>query len=554
MLAGLFLALLVSATLGYSPVFADPFLPFRMIALLSFTGLAVVSLAFDKKLLARASASSLLITSTLTWLILQLIFDALRKGGGSTSMGISQDLAIACLSVISLHIMEKEADFLYNLAWLNTLLASFISALGMAQLAGLAIPWFPSAILQPESLGNMNMIAEYLGFSLALSIFLLGREDKFIPRLLVVIASACMLTYPLLIVCRSVLIGICLVLAFSIINQRLKATEAVTLVLITSFLSILIARPASHSTADPVAKTYWVNRASEATNAAILNRTFGSQAGQNFLRIKTIEMIKIHPWLGFGRGSYEQAASKYLTSQNSPFRSETILVKNPRNEPLQVLSELGLPLGGLLILGFIGLLGKVYLSVRKNKNQDERLQLAVYLSLILMIEAYYQAPLQIPVGMIFFSLLLGLLFSFLPSLPKAHVPIAWIRMALFFMALAFLVQAGRLAFAEYSYAHKNLAKNQVARACQLLPEHWRVCLRYSEELMSEGRWQELNHITQARLTRYPGFHPSERIAALSAWNQGQKQDACVMAQRYQSQFQNQNSLRFIYQKCNQKSQ
>jgi hypothetical protein len=112
-----------------------------------------------------------------------------------------------------------------------------------------------------------------------------------------------------------------------------------------------------------------------------------------------------------------------------------------------------------------------------------------------------------------------------------------------------MLQASRLAWAEYAASHPTMASYDVERACKFMPEHWRVCLRYSKELMDAGRWQEAAALNMRRLEKYPGFHPSERVAALSAWNQGHIADACALAKRYQQQFLGQSSLEFISKHC-----
>ena len=187
-------------------------------------------------------------------------------------------------------------------------------------------------------------------------------------------------------------------------------------------------------------------------------------------------------------------------------------------------------------------------SRQSNSHSDQAL-LAIFLGLILLTEAMFQAPLLRPVGIIFFSLFLSLILSLQPKVSWPVLPIFWLRASLASLGLVFMLQAVRLGYAEFASNYTSLTSHQLAQACQFLPEHWRVCLQYSKALMEEGRWQEASQLNLARLARYPGFYPSERIAALSAWNQGKKADACAIARRYQQQFQVQNSLHFISLQC-----
>ncbi|HYX38198.1 MAG TPA: O-antigen ligase family protein [Oligoflexus sp.] len=547
MLVGLFLGLLLSSTLGFFPGLQDPYIPARLIGLLVLTGAACITIMFDRSLRERLREVTVLLGIILGWTVLQLVLDTLRSGAGSTSMGISRDITLLCVSFLCLHLLKKEENFLYTLGWLNTLLAVNIAGLGLGQLAGASLPWFPSSGLGPETLTNINMIAQYLGLSLALALYLLSREKGFLPRAILILACGCMLSYPLLIVCRSVLIGVCLLLAFAIIAQRLQGKEAIAIVLATALFSFFVARPVLKHFEGT--RPHLVNSATQATDAAILNQTFGSMSGRIFLWQRTMDMIKDRPWLGFGRGSYEQASPAYVLKEASPFRSETRVVDNPQNELLRLCSELGLPLGCALILGFLGLLAKALAAAHRFGDPEDRAILAANLGLILLTESIFQFPLMMPIGIIFFGLLLSLLCSLLPPLRLRSLPLPWARMGMALVALLLMVQASRLAWAEYAASHPTMRSAEVGRACRLMPEHWRVCLRYSKELMDEGRWQEAAALNMRRLEKYPGFHPSERIAALSAWNQGHIADACALAKRYQQQFLGQSSLEFISKHC-----
>jgi O-antigen polymerase len=547
MLVGLFLGLLLSSTLGFFPGLQDPYIPARVIGLLALTGAACLAIIFDRTLRERLRELTVLLGVIVGWSILQVALDVLRSGAGSTSMGISRDITLICVSFLCLHLLRKEENFLYTLGWLNTLLAVNIAGLGLGQLAGASLPWFPSSGLGPETLTNINVIAQYLGFSLALSLYLLSREKDFLPRAILILACGCMLSYPLLIVCRSVLIGVCLLLAFAIISQRLQGKEAIAIVLATALFSFFVARPVLKQYEG--SKPHLVNSATQATDAAILNQTFGSMSGRIFLWQRTMDMIKDRPWLGFGRGSYELASSAYVLKDASPFRSESRVVDNPQNELLRLSSELGLPLAAALVLGFLGLLAKALAAAHRFGDPEDRAVLAANLGFILLTESIFQFPLMMPVGIIFFALLLSLLCSLLPPLRLRALPLPWARFGMATVALLLMLQASRLAWAEYAASHPTMASHDVERACKFMPEHWRVCLRYSKELMDAGRWQEAAALNMRRLEKYPGFHPSERVAALSAWNQGHIADACALAKRYQQQFLGQSSLEFISKHC-----
>jgi O-antigen ligase len=547
MLVGLFLGLLLSSTLGFFPGLQDPYIPARTIGLLALTGAACLAMIFDRALRERLRELTVLLGIILGWSVLQVALDILRSGAGSTSMGISRDITLICVSFLSLHLLKKEENFLYTLGWLNTLLAVNIAGLGLGQLAGASLPWFPSSGLGPETLTNINVIAQYLGFSLALGLYLLSREKDFLPRAILILACGCMLSYPLLIVCRSVLTGVCLLLAFAIISQRLQAKEAIAIVLATALFSFFIARPVlKHFEGS---KPHLVNSATQATDAAILNQTFGSMSGRIFLWQRTMDMIKDRPWLGFGRGSFELASSAYVLKDASPFRSESRVVDNPQNELLRLCSELGLPLGAALVLGFLGLLAKALAAAHRFGDPEDRAVLAANLGFILLTESIFQFPLMMPVGIIFFGLLLGLLCSLLPPLQLRALPLPWARLGMAMVAVLLMLQASRLAWAEYAASDPTMASHDVEHACKFMPEHWRVCLRYSKDLMDAGRWQEAAALNMRRLEKYPGFHPSERVAALSAWKQGHIADACALAKRYQQQFLGQSSLEFISKQC-----
>ena len=92
----------------------------------------------------------------------------------------------------------------------------------------------------------------------------------------------------------------------------------------------------------------------------------------------TLKMIREHPFAGVGLNNYRIVFDKYY----SPNKENDYSLKIPDNMYLMILGESGIVGLGLFILLIIDVIRR-YLTVLKNKNQNQRLLMLVLFSVLL---------------------------------------------------------------------------------------------------------------------------------------------------------------------------
>ena len=220
------------------------------------------------------------------------------------------------------------------------------------------LSWFPQFAAPASTFANRNFFAEYLVCTLPFSAWLFARSSKFSHLCLLTLTISLNVTALFMTGTRSALLALfCLAPCVWLTIYRFRFQLACstwdrkTILIITliaiSGLGVLGNLPCGNS--------QLVEEGRGATPLGIWNlRTEsladlkeyreGSFAVRAFIWRSTMRMISDHPWLGVGAGGWEIFVPLYQGVNNS-----VEVDYYAHNEYLQLISEYGAPVGGLLI-------------------------------------------------------------------------------------------------------------------------------------------------------------------------------------------------------------
>ncbi|CAM8628497.1 RfaL Lipid A core - O-antigen ligase and related enzymes [Comamonadaceae bacterium] len=238
------------------------------------------------------------------------------------------------------------------------------AAWGAAQFWG-DLSWFPQVAAPASVFVNRNFFAEYLVCTLPFSAYALTQLRSPKGRVLMALSLAGNLAALLMTGTRSALIATAIMVPVTLVvlwryrraadspswSQRDLALTGSVLLLGLAGLALI---PSNSPTI--VAQGYGltplersVYRAGSVANPE--EYTEGSFSIRALMWRASIRMLIDQPWTGVGAGAWEVHIPRYQGAQNSV---ETDFYAH--NEPLQLLAEYGLPVGGGLLAGLLGYL------------------------------------------------------------------------------------------------------------------------------------------------------------------------------------------------------
>ena len=123
----------------------------------------------------------------------------------------------------------------------------------------------------------------------------------------------------------------------------------------------------------------------------------------------TLKLIIDHPF-GVGPGGFEIKFADYNLTSAGQITKETVLFTTPHNEILRLIAENGVLLGFLIIMIIIKMFWDTW---KRIVTLDSSIKL-LFLGLIsvMVFEILFQFPLVLPIGKMFFGILLGVCFYF----------------------------------------------------------------------------------------------------------------------------------------------
>lgn len=371
--------------------------------------------------------------------------------------------------------------------------------------------------------GNRNHLAEYLGASILLQIFIFFKKreasnyyNAFLWYAVILGIFICVQT-----LCRSVLLSlfICIVIfsAQAFFEYRLKMKKRYFL-----FIFFLISVASIYGF-----KTYL----SSTSEIAFIKR-----ATTNLRLIRwenTLEMIKAHPF-GVGPGNYEFAYIEFKDKKANDFElTEKVLIKSPHNGYLELFSEYG------AVFGVIFLVLILYLLLEFWKIS---LGLYFYLLLFFCVNAIFSFPMELPFSSYFIAIFVG---SGISEMKKKRSDFR-IDFAPIFKYLFLPVLFGYFTIVP-SLINSALVENKFESAffCKLTPSIWRNCVDAGVQKISEGNFNDASNVLSEYLYLYPNNFIALRYYAFSLAKIGKTDEACSALKRYNNLFLGNSSVKDI---------
>lgn len=383
-------------------------------------------------------------------------------------------------------------------------------------------------ILHPEkhpflTFGNINLAAEFVGFSLVFQLGALVRLwDKEKNSSFLNITTALSFSYIYFVQCRSIYIATAAVIfAVFYFNKNIWKSFVKLLILAISFILIIkgilyILHPQAVIFIEKVFSLRWL------------------------LYLNTLKMIMENP-LGVGIGQFEFASIPYIGNLAPDIR-ETTLFLTPHDEFLHWLAEDGIILSLLFfILGSV-LVPFFWKDIKRIFSSTPEF---IYFSLVLFVQSLFQFPLMAPLPYIMIAMMLGYFFS---SAQKAHLNYTLTRSLKYILLsanfLAFLVFA---LYFSARYIGFNFPSNEPLNklACTYGCREWLPCLNVAFSQTLKGNYDTADTYALRVLEWQPLNYQAIRSLGFSSLYQGNVRKACKLFKQYDDLFENESSLHGI---------
>ena len=388
-------------------------------------------------------------------------------------------------------------------------------------------------ILHPDSLpyltlGNINLSAEFIGFSLAFQFGFLSRQWTQLKKSWEInLLTSLSFTYIYVTNCRSVIIGSILILAFSILTNRKFFIENLKIIILSIILIfslkqlILLIYP----------------------DLALVSFTDKSSSFRWLLYTDTLQMIYKNP-LGVGLGQFEFGALPYFGSL-FPSLNERLLFSNPHDEFLYYLAEEGVILCFLLFLLGLSICYFLWNDIKKVLLSRSDI---LYFFIMLFVQALFQFPLLEPLPYFMTALMMGYFFFLLPTNRVSYELKRGPRVAL--IGLNFLATLIFIISFSAKYISFNFPYNEPLNklACSYGNRNWLACLNVSYSYLNKRDYESAASYASRTLNWQPLNYQGLKFLGLAQLYDGNRRGACLLFNRYDSLFQNKSSLHDLIMK------
>ncbi len=382
-------------------------------------------------------------------------------------------------------------------------------------------------LLAPENqsfltFGNINLSAEFIGFALSFQFGYLAQlwknGQKSTPFNLLSALSIC---YLYIANCRSIFIGVFLMIIFSFVFFRKNAFEIIKIIIFSTLFIVFLKFLISYFYPD-------------LKSQLMLDKTVSFRW---LLYTDTLKMFFENPF-GVGLGQYEFAAIPYLGNL-FPELNEYLLFRSPHDEFLYYLVEDGIIFSALLFAIFSSF---SYFYWRNIKDTFYSKPVFSYFFIIMFVQALFQFPLIEPLPYFMTTLMIGYFFASLNhearviSLkPELKMVLISLNVVAFLLIIIFFASN----YISYNYPKdKNLNK----LACTYGSRNWIACLNVSSIALKEGDYDTAENLARKTLLWQPLNFQGLKMLGYAYLHQGNPQKACVLFKKYDGFFQNQSTL------------
>jgi O-antigen ligase len=378
------------------------------------------------------------------------------------------------------------------------------------------------------SLGNINMAAQFLSFSLPFVFIELmeARKERsslvqnLLSALLVLIYTAVFFT-----ACRSCWIGSLGVLAYFALARRIFSFKRIA-VMVASVVMLILSIHA-FSLVKP-------SSATEFFSAKVQNYSRATgMSGRGDAWKQTLRMISDHPF-GIGPDRFQMSFLEYQIA-NHMKTEEGIFWPSPHDEALRILSEEGW--AGLLFFAMAaGAL--LWFLFQSSESYGIARTLLIATLIVWVPELIFQFPLAMANSMVILALVLGSVCGLCASTSRIQISRALPLCALLMVAM---IGGSHAVFRTLERKYPN-DRRWTDLACRMSPSYWQACVNAIGLNMMYGYSDRAHQIVDQILDNYPNHYPTLKAAGNIAFFENDKRSGCGYLTRYDAIFDSRSSL------------
>lgn len=521
----------------FTPEIYDPYIPVKYNILILLSGLLCFFLSLRKE--NRFFRVSPLQVICLLLCLGVYIFHALSSKSifnESSLINYLSIFAIACALSIE---MRRDNLTLKKVAIISLVPFILVSTIGLVQYANIPTSFLPKGQGAISTLANINMVAQYLGLTSPLILYLYFNTESRTIRRIIEVSLALAVTYLIYCMCRSIMLGCLGALVIATVGRYFPLGFYLrTLVLIAMFFSLVsytgVRSGGSLEDIRPV------------TSFETKTKT---TSGRLVIWANTLDMIS-DSIIGHGPGSFEYKFHKYNLDEKNRFSNEKTVFLSPHNEFLRLSAEEGF-IFLLTIILLIGLLFFRALSSRKNQSQyRNEIRLCLLYLPIFGAECLFQFPFILPVGILYGGILLGVLLYLSKSDSPDFIHLPFKRVLLFLAFILLTTHSIRKWNADYVFSSLKRDLEASRIACRLYPNHWRVCNQQAFLEATHGNFLLARELSDGMLQKNEYFFPSIHVRFNIEHIARDFSASCHYAKKYDSLFFDSSSLHhYVQRKC-----
>lgn len=375
------------------------------------------------------------------------------------------------------------------------------------------------------------MAAEFVGFSLVLQLNALNTFKSYPAKVFLYSIICFSLVYVYFALCRSVYLGLAFTLVYLMAVNRGKIKQYLSLLTVSLVLYGIMGVGGFGSL-----KNFYEN---EKAGTAFKNQS----ANERLNLWQSTKKLIIEKPLGIGQGNFEYSFIPYKRDSNQMI-SEELIERSPHNEFFRYLSEDGVIFSVVLFL----LVGSIILEhfFYRPKESHDAIKRSLFFSLIifLIVEMFFQFPLDNPFPFFLVSCLSGYFLAMQNSVKGISIPaFSFKKKQLAFFCIVYGVLFSTVFVSDvlwFNYSHN---VSLVKLSCQMTPANSRASLTYANVLFINARFKEAQLVAQAQLSKKPYSFPFLKILGLSYLYQGDLERGCKVLSLYDTLFYSQSSVK-----------
>ena len=303
---------------------------------------------------------------------------------------------------------------------------SLCSLLGIAQYL-LGFSWVPQIGIPAATFANRNMAAHFIVLTFPLALVFVLNTKRHIQTLMAGVAACVMIVFLLYTKTRAawIAVGVEIFLFFALLlRERVRGSNAlgwsrkkslaVGLTIAALFIMVNVGPKGFTWRIGDLVRHIATVTDYEAKSSSAQDSALRSIALRRAVWLNTIEMIKDHPWLGFGLGNHKVFYPIYhRKAEIDPMFGVKLQLRKVHNDFLQIFAELGVV--GIVLIGWMGFAWtKVTMRLMSSQyDSDVRLLvIGVTLAVVgLCVNALFSFPFQRAIPPFTVMILTGILGS-----------------------------------------------------------------------------------------------------------------------------------------------